>query len=104
MIINSLHVYAQESWHEEAYIVGDRNALMRLRNQIDRVLAPGLGTEKEPFFTFDGEGFDLHVVNLEGEEGWNRLAMPYTSEIALENRANAVGPHEIVLSRQKRTV
>jgi hypothetical protein len=104
MSIESLHIYGQEQYHEEACIVGDRNSLMRLRTMIDRALTPGLGMESKLFFASDGEGFNLHVVNFEGKEGWDRIAVPYTGAAACEKREDAVWPHTIILDRQNRTV
>lgn len=33
-----LHLYAQSQWHSPAYIVGDREALMKLRHAITLAL------------------------------------------------------------------
>jgi len=98
----NLHVYPQETWHDEAYIVGDREALLILRALIDQALRPGPGTEEVELFAGDGEGYAIHVVNLEGDEGWNKIAVPYTGNIAKEKRETAVWPWQIIEDRKKR--
>ena len=102
MTHGNLHVYPQEFWHEDAFIVADRAALLALRNLIDKVLAPGPGFDKEEFFASDGEGYSLHVVDLEGDEGWNKIGTPYTGDMSREKRDSAVWPWEIVKMRKER--
>ncbi|WP_226528561.1 hypothetical protein [Metabacillus niabensis] len=51
---NVLHIYAQDAWHQEAYIVGNKEGLLELRNAIDEALK-----SKEAVahvFPTDGEG------------------------------------------------
>ena len=83
-----LHLYAQDSEHGEAYIVGNQEALMALRDSIDEVLASGSqGVEMIPA---DGEGYSLNVVQEDSDwqsSVWQGLEMPYQDEIA---RASAV--------------
>lgn len=77
------HIYAQGHWHDEAYIVADRDALLALRAAIDKALTEGHGaTTLTPT---DGEGYDLHIVRVDADwqsPEWQDLAMPYTDEVA----------------------
>ena len=97
----NLHVYSQYSFHTEAYIIADRPALLKLREMIDSVLAPGNGLTESDFWASDGEGYTLHVINLEGDEGWHKIGMPYTDEMAREKRESAIWPWQILKKRKE---
>jgi hypothetical protein len=38
-----LHIRAERSWHDDAYLIGNREALMQLRAAIDEALSQGVG-------------------------------------------------------------
>ena len=88
-----LHIYGQNQWHYDAYIVGDEQSLLALRQDIDEALASGMGLGKA--FVNDGEGFTF--VTLKVETGWEKMAVPYTNEeaTAAERRADAVWPETL---------
>ena len=71
-----LHVYAQDQWHDEAFLVGDRAALEKVRAAIDAALESGFG--KAVASAADGEGYHLHVVRHDAER-MKRLRLPYAS-------------------------
>lgn len=79
MNIFYLHLYAQFTWHDEAYICGTRDALTALRDSIDKALANG----SDELFTFvnDGEGYSVHTV-VATDEQMRSLRNPYTDEMA----------------------
>lgn len=79
-IMSKLHLYAQLQWHDEAYIVGNRQALESLRDAISKVLASE-GPELVDTFASDGEGYCVAVA-LSDDETFDKLAPPYTSDIA----------------------
>lgn len=89
-----LHIYAQQQWHDEAYIVGERDRLESLRDAI--TVALETGQCKVLAFCNDGEGYDLHVICLREEQA-DRLAVPYTSECAHDFRESAVWPWDASL-------
>lgn len=89
--MNTLHLFAQSQWHDEAYVAGDRKSLEDLRAAIDKALAAHDGRAKATSFTNDGEGFDVHILLLD-EATLDRLALPYTDEIASEKKPTAVWP------------
>lgn len=72
-----LHLYAQSQWHSPAYIVGDREALMRLRHVITLALGDVDYQSKAEFFTNDGEGYTLYIKMMPSE--WmDGIELPYT--------------------------
>lgn len=72
-----LHLYAQQLWHDPAWIVGDKQALYELREAIDHAIKDG-NTCLE-FETSDGEGYSLYVAELGSKEmAWEQLDLPYT--------------------------
>lgn len=75
-----LHLYAQHAHHFESIIVGNKAALIELRNAIDGALATGKG--KAHFFASDDEGYEAYValMNEEDEELFQSLEMPYTEQ------------------------
>jgi hypothetical protein len=70
-----LHVYAQPFNHAEAWLVGDREALTKLRDALNGVL----GT-KEPAgvqtYCMDGEGYTVMIVQAEAAQ-MEPLMLPY---------------------------
>ena len=91
--IKILHIHAQAYWHGDAWIVGNREALERLRELIYAAL---LGVIiKADFFTNDGEGYSVHIVPVEGQidtPAIASLAVPYIDPDAEEKRGDAVWP------------
>lgn len=91
-----LHIYSQQRWHDDAYIVGNTEGLIALRDAITRAL----GEERKgglSAFVNDGEGFYGAVVRVDDKsEKFDLLAVPYVGEeYAQENRENAIYPHRI---------
>jgi hypothetical protein len=76
--LGTLHLYAQEQWHDEAYIVGDYAALKQLRDALDMALETGRCSML--VFAADGEGYRLHVVQHETAR-MDRLRLPYAKTI-----------------------
>ena len=72
------HLYAQESWHGEAYISATRAGLEKLRDAINLTLEKG--NTKNTFWPNDLESHDLFINCLE-EENFNTLSLPYTLNI-----------------------
>lgn len=91
-----LHIYGQEYYHDETYIVGDREALVSLKKAIEDALETGRGSAE--FFTSDGEGYDANIILREDKwesEFWTNLALPYAAGHAEDKRPHAVAPAEI---------
>lgn len=61
--METLHIYAQSCWHDEAWIAGNREGLTRLRDAIDKALLDGKGNS-DHVFTTDGEGYRVIAMKL----------------------------------------
>ncbi len=97
--IKLLHIYGQESFHDAAMIVGNREALIELANAIDKAL-DGHGNGTSEAFVSDGEGYGVRVVLYDKPwDEWHKLPMPYTEDYAKERRPRKelLWPHEIWL-------
>lgn len=88
----ALHLYAQPSWHEEAWICGEREALQRLHEALGRALSSGT-PQQMPAMSGDGEGYTLHIVIADAEQ-MQTIATPYTDEVASDSRT--AGPWDLV--------
>lgn len=84
-----LHIYAQEMWHDDAYLSGGRQALLQLRAAIDQALATGAAMCD--LTTSDGEGYTVHVVAMTDADA-ERQVVPYTDDCARQPWADAFGP------------
>lgn len=89
----TLHVYAQEQWHDSAYIVGTKEDLLKLQAAITNAIS--LGKATPDFFVNDGEGYDV-IIQVVDELVAGKLTVPYTDEIASEkNSSGRVRPWEL---------
>jgi hypothetical protein len=98
MIKSKLHLYAQTWEHQPAYVVGDRDALERLKQAIEIVLEDNgrsINSSVIPAFATDGEGYDVHVVLLEEQADWYKLQMPYTGDSESDGSAGKLWPEEM---------
>jgi hypothetical protein len=88
-----LHLYAQDSWHDPAYIVGSRQALQALRDGLDVALR---GDDAQvQVMVNDGEGHTVHVTIVD-EALSDRLNLPYIDCIARDsNGADALQPWQL---------
>lgn len=84
----SLNVYSQEKWNDPVFICGTPAALELLRESIVRALNEDNHSEQS-FHTSDGESYLLTVIATQQPE---RFAVPYTSDIASEERLKAYHP------------
>ncbi len=78
-----LHIYGQDYWHCPVLIVGQKNALEKLRDAIDHALQEDHGTCTA--CANDGEGYDVHVVMENsnwGDSVWTTMQVPYTDSCA----------------------
>lgn len=114
-----LHVYGQEAYHDEAYVVGNFRGLEALRDAIDRVLEEDVDQASEWVSVSDGEGYDIKVIKVDDpwymktehdENGevkgwysvappgsrWEWIAAPYTDEDwGKERREVALWPSKL---------
>jgi hypothetical protein len=81
--VRLLHVYGQYCWHSECRIVGNKNALIVLRDAIDDAIKRG--KSETGAMTSDGEGYSVEVEMCDADwdsDKWERQPMPYTAEHA----------------------
>lgn len=83
-----VHLYAQEQWHGDAYILGNMEGLRELHSTLTEILTIRGGmtaVTSEPVFTADGEGYNIRMRIIEGEphsEEWNEYELPYRDKMA----------------------
>lgn len=75
-----LHIYQQELWHGKALIIGDKEALIQLREQINRAIGSS-ESACQSYFQNDGEGFNLYVKEVQ-DDVLNTLPSAYLDDIA----------------------
>ena len=81
--IRLLHIHGQYIWHSECRIVGNRNALIVLRDAIDEALREGQA-ETSAMVT-DGEGYCVQIKLCDAaweSDKWRREPLPYTANYA----------------------
>jgi len=75
----TLHIFGQKCWHDDAIIVGNKAALIELRDIIDKAIQYGEG--RLGALTSDGEGYDLFISCLPGDPenniNWRKITLPY---------------------------
>lgn len=92
----TLHVYAQYTWHDNAYLAGTPSALRLVRDAIAVALGDArVGTVTA--FVNDGEGYDFKVIAA-SEEEMHALAVPYTDELARDGN-DALFPWRLLAQR-----
>ena len=79
-----LHIYGQPMWHGDAFIVGNRAALQRLKDTIDQALQ--FGEKKEVFFPEDEEGYSLYISCIDDSFDLSQLDPPYHDPDIFEKR------------------
>jgi len=91
---NILQIYAQEFEHQDAYIVGNKEALLKLRNAIDEAIA----TEESSIelFCADGEGYNLIILN---KNKLMDLMLPYNNSHL--NSWNGKSPYDLCKNYKK---
>lgn len=95
---NVLHVYSQRQWHDDAYIVGDKESLQLLADAINKAISSGEGACQS--CVNDGEGFDVHIRRVDDPQLLDKLAVPYTSDVAEEKDSAAIWPWILFNMRQ----
>ena len=89
--MNTLHIFGQEFWHDEAFLVGDRNALIELKKAIGVALDDKIS--KPIFMQNDGEGYFAIVVCA---ENLDKLKTTYSAEEALDYSEKTLNPYDFV--------
>lgn len=92
-----LHVYGQFAWHDDVFIIGNRQALEALWEAIGKALEQGQGKTGD-VFAADGEGYGVVVIRRDDPwpEGWKRFALPYAEDYARDRREGIIWPGDLV--------
>jgi hypothetical protein len=76
-----VHVYPQTAWHDDVFVVANKEGLLALQRAVNGALKKGKGVAKVS--VADGEGYDVKVllynVSWPSKE-WKTLALPYTAD------------------------
>ncbi|MGB9805001.1 hypothetical protein [Desulfofundulus sp.] len=93
-----LHVYGQRAWHDDVYIVGNRQGLETLLAAVKQALKESRGETDSDVFTADGEGYSVIVLRQDGSwpEGWARVALPYWGDHARDEREGVLRPGNLI--------
>ena len=73
--IPTCHIFGQQMWHGEAYLIANRTALLELKEAIDVALKHE--ETRLGLMPSDGEGYDLFIKCVEDDFEWEELEMPY---------------------------
>ncbi|MFU0789835.1 hypothetical protein [Virgibacillus proomii] len=96
------NIYAQESWHMESFIIGNKQGLIELKNAIDKALKNKIG--EADLFPSDLEGYTTYVALVEDEEKFANLCMPYTNEPGVDTDENSTHPIDIIEEIKKNNI
>lgn len=69
------HLFGQQMWHSNAYLIANRTALIELREAIE--VAIKHEESRLGLTPSDGEGYDLFIKCVEDNFEWKELEMPY---------------------------
>jgi hypothetical protein len=94
----ALQIYAQPFWHSEAYIMGNREALLALKDAISQAIN-GYPQKVEAFVEFDGEGYDVWVCECTDDE-LRTLQSHYTDECC-GSRNGMTSPGALCASKEE---
>ena len=89
-----LHIYGQEIWHADAFIIGDVKSLTKLRDSLNRAIE-NANADATDHFANDGEGYNLYTICVTDEKILDKLDVQYTDPIAQGNRSN-FSPHDLL--------
>ena len=76
----NLHIYGQQSEHDDVTIIGDAKALTALKEAIELALQDKK-VRVSHFFTNDGEGYSVNIIK---KSDLSDMPVPYTADYAEE--------------------
>ncbi|MGP3739995.1 hypothetical protein [Bacillus altitudinis] len=91
-VLGLCNIYAQQTHHFEAFILGNKKGLIELRNAIDRALETGSSVAH--VFPSDYEGYETYIALVNDEQSFEKLITPYVEEYIQED--DAVDPIDII--------
>ena len=102
-----LHIFGQHQWHDECYIVANRDGLLCLKKALETALDMNscFSHNAAEVFINDGEGYTIEIILDDSEwlgKFWTALAVPYTKDFAKENRDDAIYPWRIETEKEEK--
>ncbi|OLP63159.1 hypothetical protein BACPU_34770 [Bacillus pumilus] len=91
-ILEMCNIYAQETHHMEALILGNRKGLLELRNAIDKALETGSSVAH--LYPSDFEGYETCIALVDDENQFKKLITPYVEEHTQDD--DAIDPIDII--------
>lgn len=91
-VLGLCNIYAQQTHHFEAFILGNKKGLIELRNAIDRALETGSSVAH--LFPSDYEGYETYIALVNDEQRFEKLITPYVEEYMQED--DAIDPIDII--------
>ncbi|WP_144487196.1 hypothetical protein [Bacillus pumilus] len=91
-VLELCNIYAQQTHHFEAFILGNRKGLLELRKAIDEALETGSSVAH--LYPSDFEGYETYIALVDDEQKFEKLMDPYVEEYAQEE--DAVDPVEVI--------
>lgn len=76
-----VHVYPQVAWHDDVFIVANKEGLLALQRAISGALKKGKGVEEVT--VADGECYNVKILLNDASwpsDAWKLLALPYTAD------------------------
>lgn len=87
-----LHLYAQYAHHADAFIMGNEEGLIALRDAINEAIYPGKTKSEVEVYCNDGEGYTIYVkVVPEKFHVDTKLPVPYTADYAQDKSGVSLG-------------
>jgi len=88
------HIFGQKMWHDNAYMIANRTALLELKDAIDVALK--FEETRLNFSPSDGEGYELFIKCVGEDFKWKDLEMPYHDrECYVPNKLEELPPHKV---------
>lgn len=88
------HIFGQQMWHDNAYLIANRTALIELQDAIEVVLKHG--EIKLSLSPSDDEGYYLYLKCVEDDFKWEALEMPYHDrECYIPDETTELSPYKV---------
>jgi negative regulator of genetic competence, sporulation and motility len=89
-----LHIYGQEAWHDDVYIVANYNTLIQLIDLLRNAVVQGNG--EGSFYANDGEGYKVIVIKATDEQVSVLEPVYSAEETETENTGKGLLPWNII--------
>lgn len=87
-IEDQIHLYAQHQQHDDAFILADKKALLKLKEAIENALENGR-SDTGDFYTNDGEAYAIKIICSDNRDDWESVRLPYIDPNFNSQKPNA---------------